>query len=148
MKQQTLLIVGAILLWIAPAHSQFMGAEAARCGATDVIDLLKEHYEEDVLKELNSLPFFQVDGLSASITNMRETKRYEQSIKKRFCRAEVSLRLIGINDFVKSTLQNELVRLGLGLNGLNANKETIDLRIEYSVQLLEDGTNFVELDDE
>lgn len=127
------------MLLTGPAQAQFLGAEAARCGADHVVAVLREYYEKELVEELNANPFTQVQGIQASITRMRESKRYERSIKKRFCRAEVSVRFIGVNDFLK---------FGLALNGFNPETRTLDVTIDYSVQLLDDGTDFIELDDE
>lgn len=128
----------AVLFLVPSAQAQYLGRDAARCSSSDVVGLIKEHFEKDVVAALNSNPFMKINGIQASITRMRESQPYERSIKKRFCRAEISLKFLGVND---------LMKLGLALNGFNPGTGTLDSSVDYTVQLLEDGTDFVEIED-
>ena len=121
------------------------------CSQQDVVKLAKEQVEEQV-----RILFGAINAFSALITQQknrivvsvelnefREYRTFDYSIKKRFCEATALIKISGL-------IENEQTKLGLALSGIYPKllSDGVTDTIRYSIQLTEDGTELVGLEDD
>jgi hypothetical protein len=130
MTRQVVIFV-FLLSFTTDANAQWFTTEARKCSDPVAVSEVKKHFEVDRLAQLNSNPLGQAEGFKVDVSRMRETQKYEPSIKKRFCRADLSVRFIGAS---------EILKFGLALNGFDSETGQVNSTQDYTIQLLNDGT--------
>lgn len=125
------------------------GSIVQMCSERDVVKLAKEQAEEEVRTAFSAIDAFgallrqkqtQI-VVSVDLGDFREYRAFDRAIKKRFCEASALVKITGLS---------EMTQMGLALNGINPGilSGGIYETVKYTIQLTEDGTQLIGLEEE
>ena len=120
-----------------------------KCSDSEVVELAQQSAAEDLVDAFASASALGaiVDGkknelkVNVELSLFREFQSYDETISKRYCEATSFTTVRGMGQFIQ---------MGLVVNGIDPRQfeNGIEGTLRYSIQLTEDGTQLVGLEEE